>query len=243
MNLKLGLAVAVFAAAASSAASALAQEAPYLEQRERAPNQALEITLGMGYTQGFGRIQGGAPNVVGAGPVNDVAGPGLGIEGGLAYRLAPHWSIGATAQYQEFANGDKNAGDPYGMSSGSAARGLVGSIDGTFHINPYQRLDPWVRLGTGYRMLWEVHPSPAPTYMFNGFDWAKLAIGADIRTSPDVSLAPMVGADLNTFLWQDGASRVAIGDLRLNTFLYAGLQGRFDFLGTRESGTAMFASR
>ena len=49
------------------------------------------------------------------------------------------------------------------MDASAGARGAVGSIDATFHISPYQTVDPWVRLGTGYRVLWEVHSDPAVT--------------------------------------------------------------------------------
>jgi hypothetical protein len=136
--------------------------------------------------------------------------------------------IGTTLGYQEFATGSKPAGVPNQMDSGSAARGAVGAVDVTYHFNPYQRLDPWMRVGTGYRFLWEVHNAPGRTYGYHGFDWARLAVGADMRVSEDVAIAPVLGADLNTFVWKVGAPQAPITDLGTSVFVYAGLQGRFD---------------
>ncbi len=87
--------------------------------------------------------------------------------------------------------------------------------------------DPWLRLGTGYRMVWDVNPVGAPntTNMFNGFDLVTGKVGYDFRVSPNVAFAPVVGADLQTFVWRDATplSRAQVG-----TFIYAGLQARFD---------------
>jgi peptidoglycan-associated lipoprotein len=99
------------------------------------------------------------------------------------------------------------------------------------------RGDPWLRLGTGYRLLWETNPSGAQgiTVMRHGFELLAAKVGYDVRVSEDVAIAPVIGADLNVFVWEDpsnGSSR-AMSNAQVGTFVYAGLQGRFDLGGTR----------
>jgi peptidoglycan-associated lipoprotein len=101
---------------------------------------------------------------------------------------------------------------------------------------PTNRGDPWARLGTGYRFLWENGPTGAPnlSVLRHGFQAATAKIGYDVRLGEDVAVAPFVGADMNVFVWQEAASQtVAMNRAQLNTFLYGGLQGRFDLGGTR----------
>ena len=48
----------------------------------------------------------------------------------------------------------------------------------------------------------------------------------------------MIGADLNMFVWRNPEGRAGnerIGDMAVNTFVYGGLQGRFDIGGQREA--------
>jgi peptidoglycan-associated lipoprotein len=69
----------------------------------------------------------------------------------------------------------------------------------------------------------------------HGFEPIAAKAGYDIRVTPDVAVAPFVGADLNVFVWQslNNTSNTALHKAQLGTFLYAGLQGRFDIGGTR----------
>ncbi len=187
------------------------------EPRENAPARAFEATLGTGYTQGFGQLTRG-----GANDVNDVVNGGGAIELGLGARLSPRLSLGVEGQYQDFGTGMT-------LDSGASARGAAFDVDVQYHFAPYRRLDPWLKLATGYRMLWQ-SPVHAANTMWHGLDLLKVQAGLDFRSGPGVAIGPMIGADLNVFLWtrRDGGANSALADPRLSTFVYAGIQGRFD---------------
>ena len=208
------------ATAFARTSTAHAQEAPYTEQRIPAPANAFELKLNAGYTQGFGMIAPGKS-------IPDVAGAGFGVDVDADYRANPRWSVGLQGEFQEFAS-----------NRDQAARGLAGNIGAAYHAMPSVRGDPWLRLGTGYRLLWQVNPIAQPTTLLHGFELAKATLGYDIRVSPEVALAPQVGADLNLFLWenQNNVNR-ALTSAQVGTFIFAGLQGRFDMGGQTTGGT------
>jgi len=216
--------IAIFGAALVSAVctSAYAQERSesYLAQHVRAPSDALELKVGTGYTQGFGNAAPGRR-------MSDVGGAGIGASVDVDYRLSRPWSIGVEGQYQEFA-----------AEQNSAARGLAANLGATYHFEPVLRGDPWARLGTGYRLLWENEPTGTPSGLStlrHGFELLTLKLGYDVRVSEDVALAPVIGADLNLFVWEDPAvgNSQPLSTPQVATFVYAGLQGRFDMGGTR----------
>jgi peptidoglycan-associated lipoprotein len=122
-----------------------------------------------------------------------------------------------------------------------AARGVTAGIAATYHFDPYTRLDPWLELGTGYRMLWEDARLPASNLLSHGFELARARVGIDVRVSPEVAIAPVVGADLNVFTFQDWTTSSNIADPRLSTFVFGGLQGRFDF-GPSVGGASLAAA-
>jgi hypothetical protein len=211
----------VCAGAVTSVSVARAQEAPYSEQRVAAPANAFELKVNAGYTQGFGMIAPGRS-------IPDVAGAGFGVGVDADYRGNPTWSVGVQGEYQEFASRPLD----------TAARGLAGNIGATYHAMPFLRGDPYLRLGTGYRLLWQVNPPGAPTALLHGFELAKATIGYDVRVSSDVALAPQVGADLNLFVWQNqNGTNSALSTAQVGTFIFAGLQGRFDMGGTKVGET------
>jgi hypothetical protein len=187
------------------------------EEEVAAPDRAFELTLGSGYTRGFGSLQEGPEQ-----DVDDRIGNGVTFELGLGYRASPRWMFGVTGGYQRYESGDEV---PEAISShGASAR-----LDATYHSRPYSRLDPWVKGGVGYRLIYE---SDAPLAMdearFHGFDIASVNLGLDLRAGPAFAVAPFVGADLTTFLWE---GEDTIDDPMLSTFLYAGLQFRLDVAG------------
>jgi peptidoglycan-associated lipoprotein len=197
----------------------------YFAQDVEAPTNAFELSVGTGYTQGFGSLQSGVG-------MKDVITPGFAVDLGLGYRIDPRWAVGLTGQYQEFV-----------AERSSGARGLTAGLAAAYHFSPYTRTDPWLQLGTGYRLLWETHPDPTPNLLTHGFELAKLTLGVDIRVDKDVALAPVIGADLTLPLWQSvgGNNSVAINNPTVSTFVFAGLQGRFDVTSTHESGKPIMA--
>lgn len=224
---KIGIAIAAGALTAMAASTAAAQdyvrEGPYLRQQIRAPRLATEIGLSAGYTQGFGDIMQGQR-------VGTVADAGFAPGITLGFRATPHVSLAWSGQYNEFKADDSLAG-------GTNVRGLVTGLEAGFHFAPYERIDPHLSLGAGYRMLWLVPEGPSNNTMIHGFELAKLQAGLDVRASQDVAIGPVIGADLNLFAWRNpegAAPNVEIADKRVNTFIYGGMQGRFDLGGLRE---------
>jgi len=207
-------------------ARAQEQRGPDFRERIAAPEKALELKVGAGYTQGFGNLAPGRamPRVVGA---------GLGVGVDADYRMNRHWSLGIEGQYQEFGSQDN-----------SGARGLAGNVGATYHFTPVMRGDPWIRIGTGYRMLWETEPGlvPSVTTMRHGFELGAAKVGYDVRLSEDIAIAPVVGADVNLFLWQsvNNGSSSSFTNGQVATVVYSGLQGRFDMGGNR-TGTGVTA--
>jgi hypothetical protein len=193
----------------TESASAQERRPSYLNESLPAPSNTFELKLGTGYTQGFGNV---APNQ----SILSVGGAGIGVGIDADWRATPQASIGLESQYQEFTT-----------QNNSATRGLAFNVGATYHTTPEKRGDFWLRLGTGYRMLWDVHPGGNPNInnMYHGFDIATLKVGYDVRTSADAAIAPVIGADLQTFTWQN-ADRLST--TQVGTFIYAGIQGRVE---------------
>jgi hypothetical protein len=205
----------------------------YWQKQLPAPTNSFELKVGTGYTQGFGRIlpdgfipaTAGRGNPLGfgrgafpGGGIPNVAGAGIGVPVEMDYRYSPHGSFGVQAEYQEFES-----------EQNSAARGLAANLGGTYHTSPFTRSDFWLRFGAGYRMLWSVDPPGLPTTMIHGFEAAKLTLGWDIRMSRGVALAPVVGGDVNVFVWATAnGNTIALPTAQVGSFIYAGLQARFD---------------
>jgi len=221
--MRTSLVMTAVAILATTSASASAQEESWFTKKNAAPSKAFELTLGTGYTQPFGKLDG-------ATGMPDVATPGLGIDLGAGYRIDPRWSIAATGQYSELT-----------AERGNNARSFTPGIAVAYHFLPNQHTDPWVELGTGYRMLWETSRAQAPTLLSHGFQLLRARLGVDYHTDADLALGPVIGADMNVFLWQDATTSVAIASPSVSTFVFAGIQGRIDVGGT-PVGTARTTS-
>ncbi len=207
------------------AADARAQETGEAPPRPtlEAPAKTFEVKLATGYTQGFGNLSPGRS-------IGNAAGAGLAISLDADYRIDKYTSVGLETQYQQFA-----------LENNNGSYGLTGTLGATYHATPERRGDFWGRIGTGYRMLWEVDPVTGfgTTNLYHGLTVASVKLGYDFRTSSDIAIAPMVGADLQTFIWKD-AER--FGTPQWGTFIYAGIQGRFDAM-PRSTGAVVTARR
>lgn len=190
-----------------------------------APSNAFELMLGTGYTQGFGDLQEGTS-------VNDTAEAGMGFELGLGYRFSPRWALGVSGGYQFYQEGDELVED-------EMARGATARIDATYHFAPYSRIDPWAKLGTGYRYLCECD-QPGDNAHLHGLELANLNLGFDVRVSKQFAFSPVIGGGLDVFFW-DGTDE--IDDPRASAFVFAGLQARFDLGGSYARPFPEMASR
>ena len=220
------LAVAGAVAAFSVAGSAFAQEdGSYFRTRVLAPKRALELSPGLSYSAPFGEVAKGAN-------VRDFAGSALAPQLGIAYRVVPEMALGVTGFYQEFSAGnDTNDG----ITTRGRARAVGVGPDITVHFRPYQRVDPFLRGGFGYRAMWEVRDGGNNDVVRHGFELGRLALGLDMRMSKDIAIAPVLAANANMFLWQsrDNGGRSSISDPRVNVSVSAGFEARFDLGGDR----------
>lgn len=81
---------------------------------------------------------------IGGAGATDLTKAGAAFDIQTGYRLMPELSLGLSGEYTEFMRGDQ-------LSSNAGARGLVAGANATYHFLPYNRVDPWVRAGVGYR--------------------------------------------------------------------------------------------
>ena len=229
--------VAAGALACAVAVSAFAQSSPQPPPSEArgegadvltapvpAPNDAFELGVDLGYTQGFGA------------PTSDRrvgAGPGATVGVNLGYRINPYWSVGVGGQFQAYGG----RGTPERTAT---LRGATGGMHGTYHLSPYSRLDPYLNIGAGYRLFAESPAGNAPTTLSHGLELAKVEFGLDVRASESVAISPVLGVDVNLFTLgtSGGGEAAAPRNRSLNTFVFAGVNGRFDVGGTRENKPA-----
>lgn len=176
----------------------------------RGPQRAFELTASSGYAQGFGTLQPGLA-------VPRVAKAGVGIDVAAGYRIEPHYAVSFGGQYQELS-----------AERDDGVRAFAWNLALQYHIAPTARLDPWVELGAGYRLLWLVPFGTAPNTSFHGPELVRLRAGLDVRVSPGVAFSPVIGADATMFVLRDDTRLSTIADPTLSTFVYAGLQGRID---------------
>jgi hypothetical protein len=202
--------------------AAVAQES--VERPVHAPRNAFELTLGGGYGRSLGRLTNDAPDIAG------ISEGGAGVALGLGYRAIPHLSLGVVGQYMQLAN--DTGGDRAPIRSGSAG------IDFTIHFSPYERLDPNLSVGGGWRMIAIDNPGAVPNVTLHGIQIARAQLGLDVPATRDVALGPFVGADATWYLTRvtQGAGTEDVADRGISTMFFAGLQGRFDFGGTRDKG-------
>jgi hypothetical protein len=224
---KIAAAGVAFATVLGVASSAHAQEttvvgktASYerrpIERGTPAPSNALELTVGGGYAQPFGTMQSGTP-------FPRLAREGLGVTVGIGARTSPNVSVTLGGEFNELT-ALRNA------SLRSARLGL----DITAHAAPYSRVDPFLTIGAGYRGIWQRNPTGTPDFFTHGLEIGRVNLGLDFRASKDVALGPVIGADLDMFMWQTvNSATTPLQSPRLSTFVFLGLQGRFDLGGQR----------
>lgn len=191
----------------------------------RAPRDALELSLGTGYTQGFGSAARGVG-------LPSIATAGVGFDLGIGWRITEHWAVLWTGEYQAFT-----------AERSEAASGITNTLGVQYHFAPTSKTDPWAELGAGYRYLWE-SDRYGTTVQWHGWQLVHVRLGLDIRTNEGIAFGPVIGADATQFRWEDlPYYSVYIHDARLSTFIYAGVQGRFDFGGHTTPTYEVYAKR
>ena len=206
---------------AATSRDALAQPAPPDAAKDDmlAPSRALEIGLQAGVTQPFG-------DITKTRRVADLVDAGFGASLELGYRASPRWTFSAWGQFHESSADDT-------FISNVAGRGAAAGLSATYHAVAFQSAGAYLSFGSGYRMLWIV-PDGEENRVLHGLDVARVTAGIELRVSPRVALGPVVGADLDVLLWDDPGSisfAEPLEDPRALTFLFAGVDGRFDLGG------------
>jgi hypothetical protein len=182
------------------------------------PAQAFELTLGSGYNQGFGDIDGSGLNL------GDYARGGPGVRLGLGYRIDPRWMVGAYAEGARYMRRQNPEGDTRAWGGGMG-------IQGAYFIAPYSTINPWVGLGTGVRTYVLQRPN-TDTSVAYGWDIVRASVGVEYRLTPSNSIGPMLGATITTFGARgDANAPEEIQDREPSTFVFVGMQGRFDIGG------------
>ena len=193
-----------------------------------AVKNAVELTVGTGYAQGFGDIASGQP------ALKDLGSAGGALQLGVGYRLIPQLTLGVYGSGAVFGRGDQVDGS---ASLYSATAGV--QVD--WHFLPAaHEWDPWVSMGTGWRGYW-IHADQGDTAM-HGMELAKLQVGVDYRIARTISVSPVIGADLSMFFTESTPQSNGFANLsspNVNTFVFGGVIGRFDIpTGASESGVA-----
>jgi hypothetical protein len=183
-----------------------------------APAQAFELTLGSGYNQGFGDIDGDGFNL------GDHARGGPGFRLGLGYRIDPRWMVGGYLEGAHYLRRQNGEGDTRAWGGGMG-------VQGAYFFAPYSTINPWVGLGTGVRTYVLDRPNADTSFAY-GWDIVRASVGVEYRVTQTTSMGPMFGATITTFSARGDASEVeTIRDREPSTFVFAGMQGRFDFGG------------
>ncbi len=237
MNTKLTIGVAVATGMLAFAGGASAQTQTKDEVKTEGSGDALapathavELTIGTGYEQGFGKFSSGQPSL------NNIGLAGGAVQIGAGYRIIPQLTLGLYGSGAMFGRADQ-------MDSSTNLYSAAAGVESDWHFLPGgERLDPWVSLSSGWRGYW-INQNTGNTSV-QGMEIAKLQVGLDYRIDQAVAISPVVGADLSTFFTQETPEShgfTNVSNPQVNTFLFAGLLGRFDI--PTESSHSRLASR
>lgn len=178
---------------------------------------AVEIAIATGYAQGVGKTGGDMADL------DDLSGPGGAVQLELGYRVIPHLSLGAYGTFSLHDNGDA-------VEDTTDILGATAGVQAAWHFRPDTSIDPWVKLGTGWKGLW-LSPENGKNTSLQGLELARLQVGVDYRITPEVAIAPVVGGSLGMFISQDSPMTTEYTELdgkEVNFTGFAGLAGTFD---------------
>jgi hypothetical protein len=206
-----------------TASAALAEEPTVVSSsvpaKEGGLYNALELGVGLGYTQGVGAVGANVPSLTNSG------GPGTSVEVDVGWRIDPHFLVGVYGTGAWLSTGDApgNANNNWTATAG---------VQGNYHILPGESFDPWIGLGAGWRGYWVNRPEGRDSR--HGIDFARVQVGVDVPVTQGVSISPFIGASAGLFLTQQLAQESSFSDIqdrKVNVFFNAGVIGRFDLLG------------
>jgi len=222
-HLMTGAAVAMGALTFAFAGSASAQTVERENVNKESPKDlapathAVELTIGTGYEQGFGKFTSNQPSLT------DIGSAGGAVQVGVGYRIIPQLTLGVYGSGASFSRADQ-------IDSSTTLYSAAAGVQTDWHFLPSDhQLDPWVSLGSGWRGYW-INQNTGNTSV-QGMEIAKLQLGLDYRIDQAIAISPVVGADLSTFFTQSTPESNGFSNLsntQVSTFVFAGLLGRFD---------------
>ena len=153
-----------------------------------------------------------------------VLGLGMGVNALLGVGLSPNSELNVAGTYALMESTES--------CPGCTGNSLNGNIGLTYHLVEGIAIDPWIRLGMGYRTADYERVKAAPPFFvggrYQGLDVADLSLGGTFSPIPGLGIGPYVEADLGTY-----ASRPARPDgeetsLRTYAFFQLGAQIELD---------------
>ena len=182
---------------------------------------ALELGIGVAYSQGVGSVGGGdIPSLTAT------AGGGELLELDVGWRLNPNLLFGA------YGNGAKL--NPRMAFAGADVWSFAAGLHANWHFLPGKPVDPWIEFGGGYRVYWIAQPEG--TDYRHGLDVVRIQLGVDTPLTRQIAIAAFVGGALSLFLTRQGPlenSYSSIPSPQITAFFNAGLMARFDLFGAQ----------
>lgn len=180
---------------------------------------ALDLTVGIGFDQGFGSVADGVARL------QDIGAAGGAMDLGIGWRIDPHITVGLYGSGSVHAAGEAV---PRKTRAYAAGAGFMVS----YHGLPHARFDPWIGMGIGWRGYWIEREEG--TEVLGGLDLSRIQAGLDYALSERMSVSPALGVSLARFEIRKAASEGSyrhIADSRMAVFVFGGVLGRFEVLG------------
>jgi hypothetical protein len=181
-----------------------------------------EIGLRTGFSLPFGSL---AQN---SGSLSDGFTGFVPIGAELGWRFTPNLYVGAAFSYafgltKNCPPGDSCSGHDIGLG-----------IDLRYHVQPDERIDPWVGVGAGYEWLGLSETSAGSTtdLRLDGFEFVHAEVGADFVASRNVRVGPFLQFAVGQYKGANASSggtsfSADIANKTLHEFLTFGARLRF----------------
>lgn len=128
--------------------------------------------------------------------IRSVASYGLGVGGSVGVGFSRYGEIDATAIYGLFA--------PPADCTDCASDTVAASLGFSYHLAQGVALDPWARLGFGYRTASVDVPDPSPSTpvsgRYHGVDFLQIGLGATYFPVSSFGFGPYLEADVGTMV-------------------------------------------
>ncbi len=153
--------------------------------------------------------------------ITDVASFGVGVGGAVGVGVSRHAELDATGMFGLFASPPECANCSADM--------VAAGVGVTYHLAQGVSLDPWARLGVGYRTASLTIEDPAPrepsSGRYHGVDFLQISLGATYLPVSGFGLGPYAQADVGTFVARPAPDP---GGTRVYAVFHLGLRFEID---------------